>query len=204
MRRCAPLVYGAPGLHGVKGTLFSRRAYASRRAFTLLEMCTVLLIIMILLGTTMPSIQSAFVEQAVRNDSRQLALMVRTAMLQSGEQHRAYVIDLTSTTMDLHPVAGPPKDADSSAPTNDQDPSAQNTGPEVVEIASDLDRSNKLVVPDPKKIDGWIAMPKTSWLFKPGDLCPATRVRLVRGQSWLELNFNALTGNVENEATYFP
>ena len=40
--------------------------------------------------------------------------------------------------------------------------------------------------------------------FVPGDLCPATKVRLTRGDSWLEMTFNALTGNVETESAYFP
>ena len=40
--------------------------------------------------------------------------------------------------------------------------------------------------------------------FKPGELCPASRVHLGRGDAWLEMSFNALTGNVENEAAYFP
>ena len=51
--------------------------------FTLLEMCMVLFIIALLFGVTMPAMQSAFVEQAVRRDAHQLALMVKTAMIQS-------------------------------------------------------------------------------------------------------------------------
>lgn len=175
----------------------------SCRGFTLLEICMVLLIIMILLAATMPSIQSAFVEQAMRNDTRQLALMVRTAMLQSEEQHRVYVMDLTSTSMDLYP-AGNRK--------NDEKPSSGDEAPEAsgdssggaVSISGKLDRPNIFVVPDSHKPGGWEAMPATSWIFKPGNLCPATKVRLVRGQAWLELNFNGLTGNVESESAYIP
>ena len=44
----------------------------------------------------------------------------------------------------------------------------------------------------------------TSWTFKPGELCPAMRVRITRGDAWLEMSFSALTGNVEDEKTYFP
>ena len=47
-------------------------------------------------------------------------------------------------------------------------------------------------------------MPEISWTFQPNELCPATRVRLSRGNAWLEMSFNALTGNVEKETTYFP
>ena len=63
----------------------------------------------------------------------------------------------------------------------------------------------KLLTPDPQKTDGWLAMPDgTQWVFQPGELCPATRVRLARGDAWVEMSFNALTGNVENEGANFP
>jgi type II secretory pathway pseudopilin PulG len=180
MKRCAFTNDGAYRFH--------RKRKRFSGGFTLLEICTVLFIFMILLGATMPAMHSAFVEQAVRGDARQLSLMVKTAMIQSEEQHRAYVIDLTATTMELHPMDEAAKDAES----------------EDVSITRQLDKPNTLLVPDPKKTDGWIAMPPTSWFFQPGELCPASRVRLTRGDDWMEVNFNALTGNVENEASYFP
>jgi hypothetical protein len=165
-------------------------------------MCTVLFIIMILLGVSMPAIQSAFVEQAVRIDSRQLALMVRTAMLQSSEQHRPYVIDLTATTIDLHPLDPSKKEVDGNS-TVDTD-SDSKVSADGVEISHQMDHPTHLEVRDIKKVDAWVAMPTTSWVFQPGALCPSSQVRLARNDSWVELNFNALTGDVENEASYFP
>ena len=164
----------------------------------------VLVIIAILAGVTMPAIQSAFVEQAVRRDAHQLALMVKTAMIQSAEQHRAYVIDLTGATMALHPVGEAPADPDASPSTDGADAAANNSATENVKVTSDLDAQNKLLAPDPQKTSAWIDMPQTSWIFQPGELCPATRVRLTRGNAWVEMSFDALTGNVENEAAYFP
>jgi prepilin-type N-terminal cleavage/methylation domain-containing protein len=171
-----------------------------RRAagFTLLETCIVLVIIAILLGVLMPSIHTAFVESALRADSRQLALMVKTAMLQSNDQHHTCVIDLTPQSLDLH---GTGDASASSAPVTDAD-----TAPATTDFDSSyrLDPADRLVIPDPKKPSVWISMPDTSWIFQPGDLCPATRVRMTRGDAWVEMSFNALTGNVENEAAYFP
>ena len=112
----------------------------------------------------MPAIQSAFTEQAVRKDSHQLALMVKTAMIQSAEQHRNYVIDLTNNTMALHPADPATSQADTSADT-----SAGNDADTTAAAGS---------VP--------------------------TRIRLSRGDAWLEMSFNALTGNVENETASFP
>jgi prepilin-type N-terminal cleavage/methylation domain-containing protein len=189
MNRCGPFPAGPAGLD--RDPRRRWRPRHSRRAFTLLEICIVLFIIALLAAASMPAIQSAFTEQDLRNDSHQLALLVKTAMLQSAEQHRPYVIDLTAATMALHPL-------------NDGSASGQDTGLDNVEASIHLDPANKLLAPDPNKANAWIAMPETHWLFQPGELCPAPRVRLTRGKAWLEMSFNALTGNVENEAYTFP
>jgi hypothetical protein len=157
-------------------------------------MCLVLFVIALMLGLTLPSIQSTFVEQAVRNDATQLSLLVKTAMLQSNDQHRPYVLDFKGQSMTLHPAA------DAAKSTSDDDSKA----PEDEVVSSSLNGSNKLFLPDPDKPKGWLHVKSDSWFFKPGELCPAPRVRLVRGNAWLEMSFNALTGNVENETAYFP
>jgi type II secretory pathway pseudopilin PulG len=184
MNRCAP---------------FRQGAFRPERAFTLLETCIVLLIIAILLGVMMPSIQSAFVENAVREDSRQIALMVKTAMLQSTDEHRDYVIDLSTRQIDLRP-SGP---SGAAAAPGAESP-ADDSPDDEADQSYTFNTANKLLIPDPEKAGAWISMPATSWLFRPGDLCPATKVRLARGTAYLEMNFNALTGNVEDETAYFP
>jgi prepilin-type N-terminal cleavage/methylation domain-containing protein len=199
--------HGAPGPAGEEGRIFNR---ARARGFTLLEMCIVLLIIALLLGVTLPALHTAFEEQAVRRDSHQLALMVKTAMIQTSEQHRPYVIDLSGSTLALHPLgatATATTDTVTDANLFADSGSTVEGGPTMDDVtASDnLDSLNKLLAPDTSKPDAWIDMPDgTSWVFQPGELCPATRVRLSRGDSWLEMSFNALTGNVEKETTYFP
>ena len=90
-----------PDRHGAKGPLRegSRQKFvtsASRRharAFTLLEMIMVLVILGIMAAISIPAISTAFTENAVRKDSHQLALMVKTAMIQAADQHRPYAID---------------------------------------------------------------------------------------------------------------
>jgi prepilin-type N-terminal cleavage/methylation domain-containing protein len=203
---CAPSRHGAPRQNAAKRDQ-SCQACFTRRGFTLLEMCIVLFIIALLCGVTMPAITSAFTEQKMRNDAHQLALMVKTAMIRSSEQHRAYVIDVTASTMSLHP--GGTKDDDdsddsssSSAPSDEDGSSA--TVLENVTASGKLDPPNKFLAPDPHKLNGWVPMPTTSWVFQPGELCVAPRVRLERGDAYLEMSFNALTGDVENEAEYNP
>jgi type II secretion system protein H len=187
-----------------KGGMF----LVSGSGFTLLEMIMVLVIIAILAGLALPSIQTAFTEQSVRKDAHQLALMIKTAMIQSAEQHRAYILDLTDKTMALHPANEAAKDPDapsSPAATADAtDDALASPVVEDVEVSITLDPANKLLTPDLQKANAWVDMPPTSWLFQPGELCQVTRVRLERGNAWLEMSFSALTGNVENETTYFP
>ena len=177
-----------------------------RRGFTLMEMCIVLFIIALLFGLAAPAMQSAFTEQAVRKDSHQLALMVKTAMIQSAEQHRAYVIELSSTEMALHPVGETAANPEAASSTDDDnDATSNNSAPVDVDVTSELDPLNKLLTPDLRKADAWMAMPDgTQWVFEPGELCPATQVRIQRGKSWVALNFGALTGNVENETFELP
>jgi prepilin-type N-terminal cleavage/methylation domain-containing protein len=189
-----------------------RSGHASRLAdrpaqagFTLLEICMVLLIIAILFGVTMPAIQSAFVENAVRQDSHELALMVKTAMIQSSEQHRSYVIDLTGTTMALHPAGAtvPDTDTDAEAAVDKTDDATASANDDVEEQRT-LTPPTQLLTPDPQKTNAWVLMPPTSWVFVPGELCPATHVRFVHNDAYLEMSFDALTGNMEKESTYFP
>jgi type II secretory pathway pseudopilin PulG len=161
-------------------------------------MCVVLLIIGILLGVSMPAMRSAFTEQAMRDDSHHLALLVRTAMLRSDEQNRTYVIDLTGTSVALR-VQQPASEAGDSTDTG-----RDQTVLPAEEGDFTFDPSNKFLVPNPDKTGEWIPVTATSWFFQPGDLCRVSRVRLSRGKAWMELSFNALTGNVEDETTYFP
>jgi prepilin-type N-terminal cleavage/methylation domain-containing protein len=203
MKRCAQSHHGAYKSPG-KQSGFVQLPHVSRRGFTLLEMCIVLFLMALLAGAMMPAMQSAFIEQAMRKDSHQLSLMIKTAMLQSSEQHRPYVMDLTPTTMVLHPVGEPPKEVDSSPSDRDENASDKNSAEEDVTVSSQINPPNKLLLRDPDKPKAWLPMASASWLFLPGELCPVPRVRLTRGQAWVEMSFNALTGNVEDETSYFP
>lgn len=160
----------------------------------------VLLIIALLATASLPAMQSAFVEQNLRKDAHQLSIMVRTAMLRSSEQNRPYAIEVTAGSVSLHPFAAATPDA--ASPTGDAP--VASSGSEDVNASNGFDPANKLLTLDPKKAHAWIDMPPTTWLFQPGDLCPVPRVRLTRGNAWLELSFNALTGDVEDETAEFP
>ena len=171
----------------------------ARRGFTLLEICIVLLILGILMGVIAPGMQSALAEAGLRADARQLSLMVKTAMLQSVEEHRVYVLDLSEKDLSLGPIA-PPAPDEEKTPDPDQP----------LEQAQDstqtwpVDSHNKLLLPDPKSTGHWQLIQSAQWIFRPGELCPASTICFTRGEARLEVTFNALTGNVENERSIFP
>jgi type II secretion system protein H len=183
----------------------------ARRGFTLLELCIVLFILALLAGAAMPAMDSAFTEQGLRNDAHQFSMMVKTAMIKSGEQNRPYELDLTGKAISLQPVPEAKGDApDSGAtvdtpdlslahPEQDADPA-----PLPEDVTMNLNLTNGFQLPDAKKKNAWEAVSAEHWTFQPAALCPLPRVRLTRGNAWIEMSFNALTGNVEDEATYIP
>jgi len=185
--------------------VFSQRPCRLQRCgFTLLEMCLVLFVIALLACAAMPAMRSAFVEQTLRGDAHQLAMMVRTAMITSGEQGRTYVISLDGKNLTLAPAATAAA-TDASAPTG---PVAASDDQPDVAAPGDVTQSqvlgNVLKFPDAQKKDKWETLPAVSWSFEPNGLCPLPRVRLERGDAYVEMSFNALTGGVEDEALYIP
>ena len=110
--------------------------------------------------------------------------------------------DYQKVRLALHPAST--GTTDEVGPTSFSDDTANNSDSEDVTASTKLDAANKLLGPDPGKANSWVPQPATSWIFQPGELCPAPRVRMTRGAAWLEMSFDALTGNVENETAYFP
>jgi type II secretory pathway pseudopilin PulG len=193
-------------LHAVR----TRPRSARWAAFTLLELCVVLLIIALLAGAAMPAMEAGFTEQALRGDAHELSMMVKTAMIKSGEQQRTYLISLDGKELLLEPapaalanedaasVAGTTPSATSSA----HDDAATGPAPEDVTMTQTL--GNALKFPDAQKKNTWETLPSVHWTFEPSGLCPLPRVRLERGNAYIEMSFNALTGDVEDEASYIP
>ena len=181
------------------------RERRSSGGFTLLELCIVLILIALLIGSFVPSIVTALTEQSIRNDSHQLAIMVKTAMIQSGEQNRTYALDFTASSMSLHPADNPDSGAKTIFPSLMDKPDADVPAPVTVEMSWALTNPTKMVIPDPQKKNGWKPMPKTmTVLFRPGELCPLQTVRFTRGEAYIEQSFNGLTGNVDKEENYIP
>jgi hypothetical protein len=101
----------------------------------------------------------------------------------------------------------PANTADAPPSASDDDDADIDTVPTGTTITQAFDSSNKVFLPDPTKPGNWIPAPAntpTTWTFQPGELCPVPRVRVTRGDASIEMSFNALTGNVENENVDIP
>ena len=159
----------------------------SRQGFTLLEMCVVLFIIALMAGAAMPAMQSAFNERALRNDAHAFSLMAKEAMLRSGEEQRPYLINLQGRELVLEPASTEPR-GDVAVPAA--------TGTQTLD--------NALKLPDATTKNAWRSLPTVTWTFEPNSLCPLPRVRFERGAGYIEMSFNALTGDVEDEGYYLP
>ncbi len=168
---------------------------APRRGFTLLEMCIVLLLIALLAATAMPALSSAFNERALRDDSHGFSLLVKTAMIRSNEEQRPYILSLNGKDLVLAPGAAAGDESATTPPPSSAPDDASGT---------EQTLANALKFPDATKEHTWDALPAVSWTFEPNGLCPLPRVRFERGASYIELGFNALTGDVEDEADYLP
>jgi len=181
---------------------------ARRAGFTLLELCIVLFIIALLAGAAMPAMDSAFTEQALRGDAHELSMMVKTAMIKSSEQQRPYLISLSGKELLLEPAPAALTNENASAATSPtssaHDDADADTGPAPEDVTRQQTLGNALKFPDARKKNAWETLPAVHWTFQPDSLCPLPRVRLQRGESYIEMSFNALTGDVEDEAVYLP
>jgi type II secretory pathway pseudopilin PulG len=166
-------------------------------------MVVVLVILGILMAVIAPGMQSAFAEQKLRSDAHELSLMVKTGMIRCEEDHRAYVLQLNATSLSLAPLQAAKPDETAAPPNPSADASAASADEAVTEDWH-LTAQNQLLLPDAKAAGNWQPIESAQWIFRPGELCPATDVLFKRGDSQLRLSFNALTGNVEKEWSYFP
>ena len=177
---------------------FRSQGGAHRGGFTLLEICIVLLVLAVLMGVIVPGMQSALNEQGIRTDARQLSLLIKTAVQQSNEEHGTYRVELGDGTVLLE--RDQPASTLQTISTQDEEPTMK---PEVLQSFR-LSTENRLSISNTGNEGDCKPVASAEWVFRAGELCPVTWISLERGKSRLDLDFNALTGDVDEERSYFP
>lgn len=160
--------------------------------FTLLEMIIALFILMLVLGMAVVATRNVFADEDIRQANRKLQTFAKTARRQACLEGRPWEIVFKPGLWSLKPVAP-------SVATEHSDLSAAE--PKTVEYQVPTTMRWKIKVWGSKT---WETPKEASWIFTPSGLCAPNRFRLERGTSWMELSFNALTANVQDEEFYLP
>jgi len=165
------------------------------RGFSLLEMVIVMFIIMVLAGLAIGVTREVFGQEELRATSRKLALFAKTARQDALRENVAYILTLTPDRFILQPA-----EEFVEAQTESESDSEK---PVVKPIEFMLPEKVKLKV----KIWGskdWEKLKEVTWTFTPTGLCAPHSFRLERDTAWMEMSFNPLTANLQDEAWYLP
>jgi len=162
---------------------FLPRGPTARRtaAFTLLEICFVLVIVAVLFAVAAPPVAKQFQEEKIRKPVRELQSFAKTARRLAMDQNRAYVILLLNTGYLLEPLEK--KETDSQSLRYDL------PGYVKYEIQRPSDRGLKAVA-------------DARWIFTPNGLCEPIVFFFQRDQDWVRFRIDALTARIENEESF--
>jgi type II secretory pathway pseudopilin PulG len=150
-------------------------------AFTLLEICFVLVIVAVLFAVAAPPVAKQFQEEQIRKPVRELQSFAKTARRLAMEQNRAYVILLLNTGYLLEPLEK--KETDTQSLRYDL------PGYVKYEIQRPSDRDLKAVA-------------DARWVFTPNGLCEPLVFFFQRDQDWVRFRIDALTARIENEESF--
>ena len=162
--------------------------------FTLLEIVLVVMILTLAVGLSVPFFSDYLNEERLREPARELELFARTARSNAVITGKATRIIFDPDGFQLV-VASPPAVEDEEFAEPDSEEEAEYAhrlaGDIKIEFLSWLDQK-------------WRVPEDAHWVFQPTGVCEPITVRLSRGDSWIELDFNPLTAEVQEEAFYFP
>lgn len=167
------------------------RSHRSDRSlgFSLLEMVIVLFIIMVLAGLAIGLSRDVFGQEELRGTAREISLLAKTARLKALDENISYKISITPNQLSLQPL-------------------------EELNSEESVEGSGKVIqYKIPEKVilkmkqwgdQEWQKIEEVTWIFKPTGLCAPNSFRLERDGAWVEMSFNPLTANKQDEAWYFP
>lgn len=159
-----------------------------QRGFTLLEICLVILIIALIMGALIPMFGGSMENEGLRRTAAEFEKAARTARAMALGSGYAAELRMDKKQFQLHAFR----------------PSTGNgTAPELVEESFPLRGASAWQIRTWLK-PRWRTPNEEHWVFQPSGLVEPLTVRFMRGEAYVELAFNPLTGETEDEKYYFP
>ncbi|MEO6055075.1 MAG: prepilin-type N-terminal cleavage/methylation domain-containing protein [Chthoniobacterales bacterium] len=154
------------------------------RAFTLLEICLVIVVLSVIAGLALPLMHGLIAQErigGITNDYRDLALQARRLAVEEGIPYAIYFNDKTLT---LAPWYGTEKRA--GKPIDE------------MRIPPDMDISLRNI-----STGRWQVPAGQAWIFQTGGICDYLEIRTKAGSCRSELAFNPLTATARETAAHY-
>lgn len=158
-------------------------------AFTLLEMVITLALAILILGTAVPAVGKAAREEALREPSREIQKLVRSARQAAIREQKPKVLRFSKE-----------REVTKLLIINSINAALENPP---VEDSYSLPREIRILCRtwhDEK----WSEPRAIQWFLQPTGLMEPIQFRLERNQDWIEFEFHPLTGNISEERFMFP
>ena len=151
------------------------------RGFTLIEVAVVLFLITIVVAAAIPVVLDLSKHESLRETSRTLRAMAKTAQSQAVRDGKPYAIEFDRRAFVI-------RAADPDAAPLHTYPVGEGIG---YEIRTHL--SDRWQPPDGQR-----------WFFLPSGVTAPMEVTMRSNRAWILLRFDPLTANVAQESNYFP
>jgi prepilin-type N-terminal cleavage/methylation domain-containing protein len=167
------------------------------QGFSLLEMVIALFIVSLLFGMAIMATRQFFGDEELRSASQKLALLAKTARQAALRENRPYEIMVEADRLTLHPVQNESEKGEA--------------GSEFDPLSEQKHQAEELVLPSSVKLkikvwgsEDWVKPKRSAWRFTASGLCAPDSFRLERGESWIQMTFNPLTANRQEQEWYLP
>ncbi len=186
-------------------------------AFTLIEVILVIAVMLLAMTALVPLFASRSEERELKSAADALERLARSARAAAAYRGASASIRITGSGFALHVVeravedeADGPEGGDHAFPWANEDELPADAGRDQ-ESAGEAEAKEQHVLGKGVvvKLRPWLATRWSQpedyvWVFQPSGLCEPLAVRLEMGESWIELAFNPLTAQVQEESYAFP
>lgn len=196
-----------------KKTCWGRRASSVHvRAFTLIEIILVIAVMLLAMTALVPLLSDRSDERVLKSAADALEKFARTARAEAAYRGASASVLIRPDGFQLYVVEAP-LSGDGRAEAADGslledaglfEPAAEERAGEQPLVDSHLLPGGVVVKLRPWLATSWVEPEDYNWFFQPSGLCEPLAVRMEAGESWIELVFNPLTAQVQEESYAYP